>query len=149
MDIIVGDNLTVGDPREDLKKILEKYKVSPKTFGLISGIKEEEVLGYAYKNSTLSNLPFEKELEIGTFIGLLSDGMELVTADERVKAIIEHLNTSFQISNETLALYSHIEKKELNDFLNDSNTLSYEKRYRLAAVVLFLDTITTRYTPKK
>ena len=74
--------------------------------------------------------------------------MELVTADERVKAIIEHLNTRFQISNETLALYSHIQEKELNDFINDSNTLSYEKRYRLAAVVLFLDTITTRYTPE-
>ncbi|MEX3745555.1 HTH domain-containing protein [Lysinibacillus xylanilyticus] len=138
----------VRDPKEDLKKILEKYKVSPKTFGLISGMNEDEVLDYAYENSTLSNLPLEKELLIDTFIGLLSDGMELVTADERVKAIIEHLNTRFLISNETLALYSHIQEKELNDFINDSNTLSYEKRYRLAAVVLFLDTITTRYTPE-
>lgn len=89
----------------------------------------------------------EKE-SLGIFIGLLSDGMELVTADERVKAIIEHLNTSFQISNETLALYSHIQENELNDFINDSNNLSYEERYRLAVVVLFLDTITTRYTPE-
>lgn len=149
MGIIVGDNLTLGDSREDLKKILEKYKMSPKTFGLISGINEEEVLEYAYENSTRSNLPLEKEFLIGTIIGLLSHGMETVTADERIKAIIEHLNTSFQISNETLALYSHIQKKELNDFINDSNTLSYEKRYRLAVVVLFLDTITTRYTPEK
>lgn len=146
MAIIVGDNVTVRDPREDLKKILEKYKVSPKTFRLISGINEEDVLDYAYENTTLSNLSLEKELLIGNFIGLLSDGMELVTADERVKAIIEHLNTSFQISNESLALYSHIQEKELNDFIEDSNTLSFEKRYRLAVVVLFLDTKTTRYT---
>lgn len=61
----------------------------------MSGINEEEVLDYAYDNATLSNLPLEKELLIGTFIGLLSNGMELVTADERVKAIIEHLHTRF------------------------------------------------------
>ena len=50
--------------------------MSPKTFGLMSGINEEEVLDYAYDNATLSNLPLEKELLIGTFIGLLSNGME-------------------------------------------------------------------------
>ena len=71
-------------------------------------------------------------------IGLLSDGMTLVTADERVKAIIEILNDNFQISAKTLALYAKIEEKDVDEFMRDFDSLAFEKRYRLAVVVLFL-----------
>lgn len=71
-------------------------------------------------------------------IGLLSDGMTLVTADERVKVIIEILNANFQISAETLALYAKIEEKDLDEFMRGCDSLTFEKRSRLAVVVLFL-----------
>lgn len=64
--------------------------------------------------------------------------MTLITENERVKAIIEILNDNFQISAKTLALYAKIEEKDLDEFMRDYDSLAFEKRYRLAVVVLFL-----------
>ena len=61
-----------------------------------------------------------------------------MTADERVKAIIEILNDDYQISAKTLALYAKIEENDVDEFMKDCDSLAFEKRYRLAVVVLFL-----------
>lgn len=130
-----------GDPRNNLKMILEDYKVAPYTFSLISGLDEEKILDFANHKTDLKNITSGKIGHIVSMIALLSDGMTEVTADERVKAIIEYLNDSFQISAETLALYSKIEEKDLEKFMRDCDSLSFEKRYRLAVVVLFFHKI--------
>lgn len=36
-----------GDPRDDLKIILEDYKITSYTFGLISGLDEKTILEFA------------------------------------------------------------------------------------------------------
>ncbi len=64
--------------------------------------------------------------------------MTHVSADERVKAIIEILNENYQISAKTLAIYATIEETDVDEFLRDCDSLTFEKRYRLAVVVLFL-----------
>ena len=61
--------------------------------------------------SDFIHIPSENIGNIVSIIGLLSDGMTLITTDERVKAIIEILNDNFQISLEILDLYSKIEEK--------------------------------------
>lgn len=127
-----------GDPRDNLKIILEDYKITPYTFGLISGLDEKTVLEFSNHKTDLAHLPHEKIGHIVSMIGLLSDGMTLVTADERVKAIIEILNDNFQVSARTLALYAKIEEKDVDEFMRDFDSLAFEKRYRLAVVVLFL-----------
>lgn len=126
-----------GDPRNDLKSILEDYQITPHTFGLISGIDEKTVLEFSNHKTDLAHLPHEKVGHIVSMIGLLSDGMTLITENDRVKAIIEILNDNFQISAKTLALYAKIEEKDLDEFMRDYDSLPYEKRYRLAVVVLF------------
>ncbi|NRD79014.1 hypothetical protein HPT25_16755 [Bacillus sp. BRMEA1] len=127
-----------GDPRDNLKVILEEFKITPQTFGLISGLDEEKVQDYANHNNDLSFLPTEKLLDITDMILFQSVGMKDVTPDERVSSIIEHLMGSYNISFETLAIYANIEEKELKQFIDDYDSLSFEKRYRLAVVVLFL-----------
>ncbi|NRD76632.1 hypothetical protein HPT25_03890 [Bacillus sp. BRMEA1] len=127
-----------GDLRDSLKVILEDYKITPYTFGLISGLDEKTVLNFSNHKTDLAHLPHEMTGHIGSIIALLSDGMALVTADERVKAIIEILNENFQISSKTLALYAKIEEKDVDEFMRDFDSLTFEKRYRLAVVVLFL-----------
>ncbi|WP_308417927.1 HTH domain-containing protein [Halalkalibacter okhensis] len=127
-----------GDPRDHLKSILDDYKLTPHTFGLISGLDEKEVLDFANYETDLAHLPHEKVGHMVSMIGLLSDGMTLVTSDERVKAITEILNQQFQVSFETLALYAKLEEKEINAFMSDCDSLTYEKRYQLAVVVMFL-----------
>ncbi len=127
-----------GDPRDDLKIILDEYKVTPYTFGLISGLDEKTVLDFANYKTDLAHLPHDKIAETFSMIGLLSDGMTLVTADERLKTIIEILMDDFQFSKKTLALYANIEEKDFDEFMSNFDSLSFEKRYRLAVVVLFL-----------
>ncbi len=131
-------NINSGDPRDDLKKIFEKYKITPYTFSLFSGLDEKEVVEYANHETSLNYLPHSKQADINELIVLLSIGLTAVTADERVTAIIEHLNDSFKISLKTLATYAKIEEQEIKKFIADHDSLSYEKRYRLAVVVLFL-----------
>jgi hypothetical protein len=81
-------DLGYGDPRDDLKKILEDYKITPYTFGLISGLDEKTVLDFSNHKNDLEHLSHEQKGHFVSMIALLSGGMTLVTADERVKAII-------------------------------------------------------------
>jgi hypothetical protein len=127
-----------GDPRGFLRIILEDYKITPQTFALISGLDEEQVVDYVNHKTDLSFLPTEKLFDITDMVAILSLGMRDVTPDERVSVILKHLNVTYHISFETLAKYANIEEKELNQFIIDHDSLSYEKRYRLAVVVLFL-----------
>ncbi|MEH7526191.1 HTH domain-containing protein [Bacillus sp. JJ1503] len=122
-----------GDPSDNLKIILEDYKITPNTFGLISGLDEKTVLEFSNHKADLAHLPHEKIGHIVSMIGLLSDGMTLVTADERVKAIIEILNDNFQISANTLALYAKIEEKDVDEFMRDFDSLAFEKRYPISS----------------
>jgi predicted GTPase len=127
-----------GDPRNDLKMVLEDYKITPHTFGLISGLDEKTVLDFSNHETVLNHLSHEQKGHIVSMIALLSGGMTLVTADERVKAIIGILNDDYQVSVKTLALYAKIEEKDVDEFIRDYDSLTFEKRYRLAVVVLFL-----------
>lgn len=131
-------DIKAGDPRDLLKIIFDEYKITPYTMSLISGIDEEKVLDYVNHDTDLSFLPVEKSFDFTDLIAFLSVGMKDVTPDERVSAIIEHLNVSYNISFETLSIYANIEEKELKQFIDDYDSLSFEKRYRLAVVVLFI-----------
>ena len=126
------------NPRDLLKIIFDEYKITPYTMSLISGLHEEKVLDYVNHDTNLSFLPVEKSLDFTDLIGLLSVGMKDVTPDERVSSIIEYLNISYNISFETLSIYANIEEKELKQFIDDYDSLSFTKRYRLAVVVLFI-----------
>ena len=131
-------DLGYGDPRDDLKKVLEDFKVTPYSFGLISGLDEKAVLDFSNHKNDLEHLSHEQKGHIVSMIALLSGGMTLVTADERVTAIIGILNDDYQISSKTLALYAKIEEKDVDEFIRDCDSLPFEKRYRLAVVALFL-----------
>ena len=131
-------DLGYGDPRDDLKKVVEDFKVTPYSFGLISGLDEKAVLDFSNHKNDLEHLSHEQKGHIVSMIALLSGGMTLVTADERVTAIIGILNDDYQISSKTLALYAKIEEKDVDEFIRDCDSLPFEKRYRLAVVALFL-----------
>ncbi|MCH1626729.1 HTH domain-containing protein [Ferdinandcohnia quinoae] len=137
-------DIKAGDPRDLLKTIIDEYKITPYSMSLISGIDEVKVLEYVNYDTDLCFLPVEKLLDFTDLILFLSVGMKDVTPDERVSSIIEHLNVSYNISFETLSIYANIEEKELRQFIDDYDSLSFEKRYRLGLVVLFLHFVLTK-----
>ena len=71
-------------------------------------------------------------------IFMLSEGIMMINEDERVKAVIDVLIGEFEISHETLAIYSGLEVGDLQSFMNDTNSVSCEKKYKLAVASLFL-----------
>lgn len=71
-------------------------------------------------------------------IFMLSEGIMMVNEDDRVKGVIDVLISEFEISYETLAIYSGLELGDLQGFMNDSNSVSCEKKYKLAVASIFL-----------
>ncbi|MBB6447309.1 HTH domain-containing protein [Bacillus benzoevorans] len=127
-----------NDPRELLKILFEKYKFPLNSLSKITGIKDELILNYANGEDALSSLSLEKQLDLIDLIMLLTLGMNSIEEDERVRSIIETLETEFGISTETLALYANLDREEITNFLNDYTSIPIEKKYRLGITVLFL-----------
>ncbi|WP_394234207.1 hypothetical protein [Niallia oryzisoli] len=50
-----------GDPRDILKTLLNDYKITPYTFGLISGLDEKTVLNFSNRKSNLNHLSHERK----------------------------------------------------------------------------------------
>ena len=69
---------------------------------------------------------------------MLNDGILSIDNDTRVKVIIEHLLYDLKIDLETLAIYSEVTIDDLKSFINDTNSISYEKKYKLATKSLFM-----------
>ena len=70
---------------------------------------------------------------------MLSTGMEQVGEDERVRGIIEVLNQVFNITSQTIALYSRVDENDVEQMLNGNyGQISFENRYRIATTSIFL-----------
>ncbi|MBZ9689864.1 hypothetical protein G9F72_026715 [Clostridium estertheticum] len=63
---------------------------------------------------------------------------ERINEDERVKAVIDVLIAEFEINYETLAIYVGLMVEEVQSFMNDTNSISIEKKYKLAVASLSL-----------
>lgn len=62
----------------------------------------------------------------------------MVNEDDRVKGVIDVLISKFEISYETLSIYSGLELGDLQSFMNNTNFISCEKKYKLAVASIFL-----------
>ncbi|MBU5438791.1 hypothetical protein KQI42_12255 [Tissierella sp. MSJ-40] len=80
----------------------------------------------------------ENYLKLEYISTFLSGAISLISPDDRVKGIIEYLMEEYNISYNTISLYADIEKEDIEDFMKDANSISYEKKYRLATTSLFL-----------
>lgn len=118
-----------GEFKKLFDTVTEKYRVSVQSLSKITGINEEVIVKQEYGPELTS---------LQQMIVMLSTGMEMVDENERVKGIIEVLNYVFNITNETIALYSKVDVSDVELFLNDYNLVSFEKRYRIATTTLFL-----------
>lgn len=69
---------------------------------------------------------------------MLSEGIIMINENDRVKGVIDVLIEEFEIKYETLAIYAGIQLEDVISFMNDSNSINYEKKYKLAVASLFL-----------
>ena len=83
-----------------------------------------------------SNIPNPSYLS--NMIYMLSDGVLMINEDNRIKGVIDVLISEFEIKYDTLAIYSKLELEDVQNFMIDTNSLSIEKKYKLAVASLFL-----------
>lgn len=83
-------------------------------------------------------LPIEQFSTLTRIVSMLNDGISSVDDDARVKSIIEHLIHNLEIDLETIAIYSEVNIDDIKSFMNDTDSISYEKKYKLATKSLFM-----------
>lgn len=94
-------------------------------------------LGENYKDTDDSpNAP--NPLWFSQVISMLYDGIDTISEDNRVKAIIDLLTTDYDMSYESIALYSSISLSDVESFMKDTSSISFEKKYKLAVAAIFL-----------
>lgn len=129
------------DPKELLDILLNKYKITPQSLSKITRIDNEVIINFANGKTDLSTLSIFDRMDFIDLMGLLSLGMQAANENERVRAVIQVLNDEFEFTTETIALYANLTREDVQSFLNDANSISIDKRYKLAVAVFFLQHI--------
>lgn len=128
------------DPiRERLLTAVREYEITYDTLHKVTGIDADWLKEYIEQNNRLwYSLSNEAQVRLAETAGLLVDGMQVVSADDRIKGIIDVLVKTFGITYETLSLYAGIKEQDIGAFMQDSTVLDYERKYKLATVSMFL-----------
>ena len=152
----VSKNLNQNDCilREDIQNLIKNYKIDLKSLSKITGIDYALLKDFMdgknifldfftnSKNSTennrdnVNNSNIPNPIYLSSIVSVLSYGK--INEDERVKAVIDVLISEFEINYETLAIYAKLELEDVQNFINDTNSISIEKKYKLAVASLFL-----------
>lgn len=155
---IISTNLNQTEDviRKDIENLLKNYKIELKSLSKMIGVDYVWLKDYMDGKNNLYDF-FNNSVNIGennqenlknsnipnpshlcNMIFMLSEGIMMVNEDDRVKGVIDVLISEFEISYETLAIYSGLELGDLQSFMNDSNSVSCEKKYKLAVASIFL-----------
>ncbi len=126
--------------RDILNNLIKKDKLSIETFSIATGVEEKTLSNFL--NGSPLKFPVGKRNKtmerINLVVGMLTEGIELVQDDDRIKAIIEELNNTYKIDNKALSQYVGISEEQLQNFINEPTNASYEIRYHIAAKVYAL-----------
>lgn len=149
-------NQTEDVIRKDIENLLKNYKIELKSLSKMIGVDYVWLKDYMdgknklydfFSNSvnigenneeSLKNSNIPNPSHLCNMIFMLSEGIMMVNEDDRVKGVIDVLISEYEISHETLAIYSGLELGDLQSFMNDSNSVSCEKKYKLAVASIFL-----------
>ena len=124
--------------REKLQTIVGDYKITLKTLSQVTGINYVWLTDYINGKGNYNDLSVPDRSSLWDMLMMLSDGVPAVKEDNRIKAVIRVLVDKLEISHETLAIYAGIEIEDVQNFMENPDSISYEKKYKLATVALFL-----------
>lgn len=137
--------------RKDMQNLMKNYKIELKSLSKITGIDYTLLKDFMdgknifldfftnsknFNENNNSNIPNPSYLS--SMICMLLDGVLMINEDDRIKGVIDILISEFEIKYETLAIYAKLELEDVQNFMNDTNSISIEKKYKLAVASLFL-----------
>jgi hypothetical protein len=131
-----------------IHRMEKDYKLSLKTLSKITKI--SLLLLESYTSGKIGYQEFQHSISrddfdyLGDIVGMFAFKSG-ITEDERVKGIIEALTDFFDLSLETIAIYADLKFEDIQNFMKDQQSLSFEKKYKLSTAVIFLHFMFKRY----
>ncbi|HVJ50673.1 HTH domain-containing protein [Desulfitobacterium sp.] len=124
--------------REKLLIAIKEYKITLNTLNKVTGIDINWLSDYINGKKKRDDLPIEKSGFLWELTVFLSEGIKMISEDERIKGVIDILVQIFGLEYETISLYSGLEKQDIENFMKDTNSIDYEKKYKLATASMML-----------
>lgn len=152
----INENTNKNDGvRENIQNLIKNYKIELKPLSKMIGVDyvwlKDYVDGKNDLNDFYTNINFNENSKeilnnsnipnpswLSNIIFMLYEGIKMINENDRVKGVIDGLIDEFEIKYETLSIYAGIGLEDVISFMNDSNSISYEKKYKLAVASLFL-----------
>lgn len=119
---------------EMLRRLIDEYKMNTKTISKLLEL-EPLVLENFIRNENA--VPMIRRGEISNTLAVLYHISE-ITPDERNRAIIDVLVQEYSIEFQTIASMAGIEDEELINFMKGNEPISYEVKYKIATLSMFL-----------
>ncbi|EHJ00881.1 MULTISPECIES: HTH domain-containing protein [unclassified Clostridium] len=128
-------NLKVSPKIEEmLDDLINKFGMNTKILSKALRVESSIIDNYSKYEDTMSMGKY------GPFKGLLATLYSIpeINPDERNKAVISYLTKIHHIDIATIANFAHVKIKDIYDFMKDSNSVSFEVKYKISSVSMFL-----------
>ncbi|WP_088187131.1 HTH domain-containing protein [Desulfosporosinus sp. FKA] len=137
--IKLKNNIGFKELEEKLRTLTDDFGMSTECLSNLLGVKND---GHKFE------IPTGYELHSFLFSLLMLDNIVNEEPDFKFKAFLEVLIEVHKISPDTIAKFAKIKKQDVLDFINDTNTVPIEIKYRLASVIMTLRFIFKAVEPK-
>lgn len=125
---------------EEIPKIIEtfieKYDMSVENLAHLLGTSVETIQHYGEAGTKARMTDEQKRILLIRLMLLFTMTQE--DADTRLRSFIQVLTGYHKLSESAIAKFAEINEQEVSDFLNGSNTIPAENKYKLASAVMKL-----------
>ena len=137
--IKLKNNIGFNELEEKLRTLTNDFGMSTECLSNLLGVKND---GHKFE------IPTGYELHSFLFSLLMLDNIVNEEPDFKFKAFLEVLIEMHKISANTIAKFAKIKEQDVLDFINDTNAVPIEIKYRLASVIMTLRFIFKAVEPK-
>ena len=136
---MIGFNEVEEKVEEILGTLTDDFGMSTECLSNLLGVKND---GHKFE------IPTGREYHSFMFLLLMLDNIVNEEPDFKFKAFLEVLIEVHKISANTIAKFAKIKEQDVLDFIDDTNTVPIEIKYRLASVIMTLRFIFKAVEPK-
>lgn len=123
--------------------IKNKYKLSDEVLAHLLDISFEEYEQLKSGKKTISEFEFTGT-NIITKLIMLSEGIEIIPSDERLRGVIDALKDDYKLTEETISLYGDISTVDFEKYYRQQEDINLEKKFDFAIKIMMLFSIVKR-----
>lgn len=123
--------------------IKNKYQISDEVLAHLLDINFEEYEKLKNGKKTISEFEFTGT-NILTKLIMLSEGIEIISSDERLRGVIDALKDDYKLTEETIILYGEISTVDFEKYYRQQENINLEKKFDFAIKIMMLFSIVKR-----